>query len=45
MQTTGKVIQNYGYENVRNTRQGKARQRKYKGLQLGGGHMYDRSSV
>jgi hypothetical protein len=39
------VIQNHDSEIVRNIRQGKARHRKYKRLKLGGGHVYDRSSV
>jgi hypothetical protein len=39
------VIQNHDNENVRNIGQGEARHRKYKRLQLGGGHVYDRSSV
>jgi hypothetical protein len=38
-----KVIQNH--ENVRYIGQGEARHRKYKRLKLGGGHVYDRSSV
>jgi hypothetical protein len=39
------VIQNHDNENVRNIGQGEARHRKYKGLKLGGGHVYDRSNV
>jgi hypothetical protein len=39
------VIQNRDNENVRYIGQGKARRRKYKELKLGGGHVYDRSSV
>jgi hypothetical protein len=39
------VIQNYENENVRYIGQGEARHRKYKRLKLGGGHVYDRSSV
>jgi hypothetical protein len=39
------VIQNHENENVHYIGQGKARHRKYKRLQLGGGHAYDRSSV
>jgi hypothetical protein len=38
------VIQNNEYENVRNIGQGEQRHRKYKGLKLGGGQAYDRSS-
>jgi hypothetical protein len=37
------VIQNH--ENVRYIGQGEARHRKYERLKLGGGHVYDRSSV
>jgi hypothetical protein len=39
------VIQNHENKNVRYIGQGEARQRKYKMLKLGGGHVYDRSSV
>jgi hypothetical protein len=39
------VIQNHDNENVRYIGQGEARHRKFKRLKLGGGHMYDRSSV
>jgi hypothetical protein len=39
------VKQNDENENVRYIGQGEARHRKFKGLKLGGGHMYDRSSV
>jgi hypothetical protein len=39
------VIQNNENENVRNTEQSKARQRKYKRLKLGGGQVYGRSSA
>jgi hypothetical protein len=39
------VIQNHENENVRYTGQGEAQQRKYKRLKLGGGHVYDCSSV
>jgi hypothetical protein len=39
------VIQNHENENFRYIGQGEARQRKYQRLKLGGGHMYDRSSV
>jgi hypothetical protein len=39
------VIQNHENENVRYIRQGEARHRKYKRLKLGGGHVYDCSSV
>jgi hypothetical protein len=38
------VIQNHENANVRNIGQGEARHRKYKGLKLGGGQAYDRSS-
>jgi hypothetical protein len=39
------VIQNHENENVRYIGQDEARHRKYKRLKLGGGHVYDRSSV
>jgi hypothetical protein len=39
------VIQNHENENVRYIGQGEARDRKYKRLKLGGGHVYDCSSV
>jgi hypothetical protein len=39
------MIPNHDKENVRNIGQGEARHRKYKRLKLGGGHVYDRSSV
>jgi hypothetical protein len=39
------VIQNHDNENDRNIGQGEARHRKYKSLKLGGGHVYDRSSI
>jgi hypothetical protein len=39
------VIQNHGNENIRYIGHGEARHRKYKRLKLGGGHVYDRSSV
>jgi hypothetical protein len=39
------VIQNHENENVRYIGQGGARHGKYKRLKLGGGHVYDRSSV
>jgi hypothetical protein len=39
------VIQNHENENVRYIGQSEARHRKYKRLKLGGGHVYDRSSV
>jgi hypothetical protein len=35
------VIQNHENENVHYIGQGEARHRKYKGLKLGGGHVYD----
>jgi hypothetical protein len=38
-------IQNHENENVRYIGSGKARHRKYKRLKLGGGHVYDYSSV
>jgi hypothetical protein len=38
------VIQNHKNTNVRNIGQGEPRHRKYKGLNLGGGQAYDRSS-
>jgi hypothetical protein len=37
------VIQNHDNENVRNIGQGDTRHRMYKRLQLGDGHVYDRS--
>jgi hypothetical protein len=39
------VIQNHENGNVRYIEQGEARHRKYKRLNLGGGHVYDCSSV
>jgi hypothetical protein len=39
------VIQNHENENVRNIGQGEAPHRKYKRFKLGGGHVYDCSSV
>jgi hypothetical protein len=39
------VIQTHENENVRSIGQGDARHRKYKRLKLGGGHVYDCSSV
>jgi hypothetical protein len=39
------VVQNHETENVRYIGQGEARHRKYKRLKLGGGHVYDCSSV
>jgi hypothetical protein len=39
------VIQNHENENVRYIGQGEARHRIYKRLKLGGGHVYDCSSV
>jgi hypothetical protein len=39
------IIQYHDDENVRYIGQGEARHRKYKRLKLGGGHVYDRSSV
>jgi hypothetical protein len=38
-------IQNHENANVRYIGQGEARHRKYKRLKLGGGHVYDCSSV
>jgi hypothetical protein len=38
------VIQNHDNENVRTIGQGETSQRKYRGLELGGGQEYDRSS-
>jgi hypothetical protein len=40
-----KAIQNHEIGNVPNTGQGEARNRKYKRLELGGGHVYGRSSI
>jgi hypothetical protein len=39
------IIHNHESENVRNIGQGETPHRKYKQLKLGGGHLYDRSSV
>jgi hypothetical protein len=39
------IIQNHENENVRYIGQGEAPHRKYKRLKLGGGHVYDCSSV
>jgi hypothetical protein len=39
------IIQNDENENVRNIRQGETPRRKYKRLKLGGGHLYNCSSV
>jgi hypothetical protein len=39
------VIQHHENENVRYIGQGEARHRKYKRIKLGGGHVYDCSSV
>jgi hypothetical protein len=39
------VIQNHDNELVRFIGQDETQQRKYKRLKLGGGHVYDRSSV
>jgi hypothetical protein len=39
------VVQNHENKNVRYTGQGEARHRKYRRLKLGGGHVYDCSSV
>jgi hypothetical protein len=39
------VIQNHENENVRYIGQGETPHRKHKRLKLGGGHVYDRSSV
>jgi hypothetical protein len=39
------VIQNHENENIIYIGQGEARHKKYKGLKLGGGHVYDCSSV
>jgi hypothetical protein len=38
-------VQNNENEYVRHIGQGEARHRRYKRLKLGGGHVYDRSSV
>jgi hypothetical protein len=40
-----KIIHNHENENVRNIGQGETPHRKHKSLKLGGGHLYDRSSV
>jgi hypothetical protein len=39
------IIQNHENENVNNIGQGETSHRKHKRLKLGGGHLYDRSSV
>jgi hypothetical protein len=38
------VTQNHENENVPNIKQGEDRHRKYKRLEFGGGHAYDRSN-
>jgi hypothetical protein len=43
--TQAEVILNHKNPDVRAIGQGEARHRKYKRLKLGGGHVYDRSSV
>jgi hypothetical protein len=40
-----KIIHNHENENVLNIRQGETPYRKHKRLKLGGGHLYNRSSV
>jgi hypothetical protein len=40
-----KIIQNHGNVNVQNIGQGEPGHRKFKRLKLGGGQVYDRSSV
>jgi hypothetical protein len=45
MQQEAEVIQNHETENVCYIGQGEARHRKYNRLKLGGGHVYDCSSV
>jgi hypothetical protein len=39
------IIHNHKNENVRNIGQGETPRRKHKGLKLGEGHLYNRSSV
>jgi hypothetical protein len=39
------IIQNHENKNVRDIGQGETPHRKHERLQLGGGHLYDRSSV
>jgi hypothetical protein len=39
------IIHNHENENVHNIEQGETPHRKHKRLKLGGGHLYDRSSV
>jgi hypothetical protein len=39
------IIHNHENGNVHNIGQGKTPHKKYKRLKLGGGHLYDRSSV
>jgi hypothetical protein len=39
------IIDNHENENVSNIGQGETPNRKHKRLKLGGGHLYDRSSV
>jgi hypothetical protein len=39
------IIHNHENENVRNIGQGETPHREHKGLKLGGGHLYNRSSV
>jgi hypothetical protein len=43
--TIAEIIHNHENENVRNIGQGETPHRKHKRLKLGGGHLYDRSSV
>jgi hypothetical protein len=43
--TQTEIILNHVTENVRNIGQGETPHRKYKRLELGGGHLYDHSSV
>jgi hypothetical protein len=45
MQKTTEIVNNHGNENVSNIGQGETPYRKHKRLKLGGGHLYDRSSV
>jgi hypothetical protein len=45
MQAEALVVQSHNNENVRNTGQGEAQHRKYKGLKLGDGQTYGRPNV
>jgi hypothetical protein len=44
-QSYAEIIHNHENENIRNIEQGETPRRKHKRLKLGGGHLYNRSSV